>query len=177
MTGVQTCALPILYKRTPSVQTYTTASVQTYPSGSVQTYTYKRNNTKETITKEISEQSSQKTMKKNKMGKYNENNNSDSYEEVIDFDSGTVIEEIKPEKIPIKEIYALFGKYPANWVVNKSQRIATENLYKERGLKKIKSALRFYRENKDTEFCPTILSPWDLDSKWDRLLNFKKKQQ
>jgi len=115
-------------------------------------------------------------MKKNRMGKYNESSSSDSYEETIDMDTGELREEKKPEKVPIKEIFALFGKYPANWTVNKSQRKATENLYNERGMAKIKSALKFYREHKDDKFCPEILSPWDLDSKWQKLISFKRRR-
>ena len=74
-------------------------------------------------------------------------------------------------------VYKLFNNnYPLNWRVNKTQRQSAENLFKERGLEKIRRALAFYQENKDDEFCPDILSPYDLDSKWDKLLKYKLKK-
>ena len=82
----------------------------------------------------------------------------------------------KPPKISaVEPVFALWGKYPANWKINKTQRAAAENLLNERGLDKIKSALKFYGENKDDVYCPEISSPYDLDSKWKKLLSFKKK--
>jgi hypothetical protein len=48
-------------------------------------------------------------------------------------------------------------------------------LFKEKGLDRIRRALEFYRENRGDKYCPAINSPYDLDSKWDKLLDFKKK--
>lgn len=103
-------------------------------------------------------------------------------EGVVDYDSG----ELKPlggDKKPkrtYKEVYTVFEevlkkKPPLNWMVNVTQQKAAENLMKERGLKAIKNALEFYKENEGQEFLPTITSPSDLDAKWTKLAMFKKK--
>lgn len=91
-------------------------------------------------------------------------------------------EPTKPKRtLPVAEVVfgifkEEFGKYPLNWKTNRTQRIAAENLWKERGEAQIRKALRFHRENKDEPYCPTITSPWDLDSKWLKLHNANKKQ-
>jgi hypothetical protein len=103
----------------------------------------------------------------------------DEVEVSIDFDSG---EEIKPKEKPkrhYKEVYTIFeevlGKLPTNWFVNTTQQKCAENLFTERGLKAIKNALEFYKVNKDEEFCPLITQPSDLDSKWTKLAEYKKR--
>lgn len=91
-------------------------------------------------------------------------------------------EPTKPKRVtPVAEVVFKifkeeFGKYPLNWKTNRTQRTAAENLWNERGEVQIRKALRFHRENKDEPFCPTITSPWDLDSKWLKLANANKKQ-
>ena len=96
----------------------------------------------------------------------------------VDLESGEVVVD-RPVKVKSRapEVFELFkeilGMYPLNWRVNKTIRTAAENLMNERGEGKIKNALLFYRENKDREFCPTILTPYDLDSKWTKLAKFR----
>ena len=112
------------------------------------------------------------------------NTKADDFEEgVVDYDSGELSEEKKPQtrKYPnaleVRKIFQeVLGKCPANWKVNKNQLIACENLYTERGLKAIKNALVFAKENKEEKFCPLISSPHDLDSKWTKLGEFKLNQ-
>ncbi len=90
--------------------------------------------------------------------------------------------DLKPEK-PIKavkyphstEVFRLWGAFPGNWGANTTERKAAENLYRERGIEKIKAALAFYEKNKDAEMCPLIVKPSDLDRKWENLRNFKKR--
>lgn len=124
---------------------------------------------------DVSQESS--TSKKKTMIKaYNENTHSDDLPTVGD---DGVIEKEKPRvKHICYTIYKLFeeitGNYPLNWNVNKSQRIACENLEKEHGVEQVKKALQFYMENKEEKWCPKILSPWDLDSKWKKLYNYKE---
>lgn len=124
------------------------------------------------------EQSSRlgKNMKKNSF-KYNENKHQD-FDDVIDLETGRVVEDKKTHK-HYKEVYEAFKRvlniHPLNWSVNRTQQIAAENLYTERGLEQIERALRFYEEHKDDEYCPKIASPYDLDSKWSKLFAFKDK--
>ena len=108
--------------------------------------------------------------------KYNEN---EHYDDVPSIGDDGEIE--KPKERPkrhYKEVYALFkilGNIPLNWTVNTTEQKCAENLYTERGIEKIERALLFYKRHKDNEFCPSINSPFDLDSKWSKLLAFKKK--
>ena len=113
------------------------------------------------------------------------NKQSDDYEEgVIDIDGDSslaVVEKKSTRKYPnapaIRKLFQeTLGKNPANWRQHKPQLLSSENLYTERGLDKVKSALEFYVENKDKEFCPQINSPYDLDGKWTKLGEFKLKQ-
>lgn len=102
-------------------------------------------------------------------------------EVIIDADTG---EEVKPKEKPkrhFKEVYTVFeevlGKLPANWFVNTTQQKCADNLFTERGITAIRNALQFYKENKEKEFCPQITQPSDLDAKWSKLGEFKKKLQ
>jgi hypothetical protein len=128
-----------------------------------------------------SEQSSQglPAVKKDDMSGFNKVG--DDYEEgYVDIDGSTSLVGEKKKK-PSKnypKVYAVFARYmnvPLNWTVNKTQQAAAENLYTERGIEKIERALQFHKEHKDIEYCPVITSPYDLDSKWSKLLAFKKK--
>jgi hypothetical protein len=112
-----------------------------------------------------------------KFGEYNESKASDSYEPVVDLDSGQVVAAKPKTKSHSKEVFALFPNHPANWIVNKSQRQAADHLWEEHGLEDCKMALAFVMKWKDDPFCPQITSPWDLDTKWQKLLAFKKKHE
>ncbi len=76
-----------------------------------------------------------------------------------------------------KRVFALFGKYPKNWDINKTQLKSAENLVEEKGLEKIEKVIQFFLENKDDPFCPQISSPYDLDSKWRKLFEYKKRKE
>ena len=110
------------------------------------------------------------------MKTYNEN---ESYQEPeFDLETGEIIKKkTQTKKYPnAQSIFSLFGKYPANWKINKTQLQSAENLFLERGVVQILKAINFYKENKESEFCPVINSPYDLDSKWAKLIHFKSKQ-
>lgn len=76
-----------------------------------------------------------------------------------------------------KKVFALFGKYPKNWEMNKTQLKSAENLVEEKGLEKVEKVIQFFLENKDDTFCPQISSPYDLDSKWRKLFEYKKRKE
>jgi len=88
---------------------------------------------------------------------------------------------IKPKRTtPVCEkVFSIFkselGIYPLSWKTNRAQRQSAENLMEERGEEQIRKALEVYKELKDEQHCPQILSPWDLDTKWSKLFAFKKK--
>lgn len=116
-------------------------------------------------------------MKKNKMGRYSEDKHSD-YEESIDLESGEYIEEEPKPKRTYPTVYAIFREItgkdnPLNWKVNKTQQTAAENLLKEHTENEIRAALTFVKNYKDQEYCPTVDSPYDLDSKWAKIKKFK----
>lgn len=128
------------------------------------------------------------TLSKDKISKDNTSESKDSQgkkklknmdEDFIDSDTGEYINNKPSNKkhpnAPI--VFALFGKFPRNWRINKTQLLAGENLFKEKGIEQIKKAIKFYRENRDNEYCPVVNSPYDLDSKWGKLISFKKKHE
>lgn len=112
------------------------------------------------------------------------NKQSDDYEEgTIDLDDSTLLKEEKktatkkyPNAPAIRKIFQeVLGRNPSNWKINKTQLLACENLFTERTPEKVRSALEFYKENEGKEFCPVINSPYDLDTKWTNLGQFKLK--
>lgn len=125
--------------------------------------------------KEIAKTSFALKVKNKKMRTYNEN---ESYQEPeLDLETGEVIKKLPTKKYPnASKVFSFFGKHPANWKINKTQLQAAENLYTERGSEQILKALNFYKENKEDKFCPVINSPYDLDSKWNKLISFKKRK-
>lgn len=114
------------------------------------------------------------------------NNSADDYEEgVVDADGDGSVKSTAPvskAKYPhapeVRKIFLrVLGRNPANWKVNRTELQACENLYIERGIEKIETALNYYKENQDKEFIPTIDSPHDLDSKWTKLGKHKIKHE
>lgn len=82
-----------------------------------------------------------------------------------------------PNAPAVRKVFQeVLGKNPANWRMNATQLKACENLYTERTVEKVRSALEFIKENEEKEYCPKISSPYDLDSKWTKLGEFKLKQ-
>lgn len=92
-----------------------------------------------------------------------------------------VIVEDKPrsKKPDVRPVYRLFtevlGIESLPWTINKSQRQAAEQLSQRFKLTLIKSALEYVKEHQDDELLPQILSPWDLNSKWEQLRKYQKK--
>lgn len=72
-------------------------------------------------------------------------------------------------------IFELWGKYPLNWKVNRTEIQAAKNLLEEHGLEDCKEALDFYKKHKHEEFCPQILKPSDLDRKRAQLMAYNNK--
>jgi len=110
--------------------------------------------------------------------------NKNKEEDIIDFDGdGETQEAPRPQtkKYPnaptIRKIFQeVLGRNPAIWKMNKNQLQACENLYTERTPKSVRSALEYSKENSEEKYCPKISSPYDLDSKWTQLGEFKIKQ-
>ncbi len=140
-------------------------------------------------TKEKKETIQKKLAKTSFAGKKNImsfNKKGEDYDEgVIDMDGDmTLVEEKKPQtkKYPnAPEVRKLFqeilGKNPLDWKKNTTILQACENLYTERGITKMRNALEWYKEHKDTEYCPVIDSPLDLDRKYTNLSRFKTKYE
>lgn len=112
------------------------------------------------------------------------NKYADDHEEgVVDLDGDGSLIEIKktptkkyPHASAIQKIFLeVLGRNPSNWRINKTQLQACENLYTERTPEKVRSALEFFKEHKHEEYCPQITSPYDLDSKWTKLGEYKLK--
>jgi len=109
--------------------------------------------------------------------------NRNTEEDVVDYDGdGSLKAEKKPQtkKYPnapvVQKVFQeVLGKNPANWKLNTTQLQACENLYTERTPERVRAALHYFQEVKDQEFCPMISSPYDLDSKWQKLADFKNR--
>jgi hypothetical protein len=86
-------------------------------------------------------------------------------------------EEIKPKwgkkDTSYREVFALFGEYPKSWERNTTQIKAAKALKKERDWEQVKKAVRFYLDNSEKPFIPNVSTPYDLDTKWEKLLEYK----
>lgn len=113
------------------------------------------------------------------MGNWNKNSENDDDLPSIGEDGNITQEKLKKVKRNYKPVYSLFeevlGKKPNNWLVNTTQQKCAENLFTERGISAVKNALQWYVDHKEEEYCPQISSPSDLDSKWTKLAEFKRK--
>jgi len=76
-----------------------------------------------------------------------------------------------------KEIFALFKNYVPSWKINRTFCISAENLYLTRGVADCKDALEFAEKHKKEPFCPQIHTPYDLDMKWDKLVEYSLKNK
>jgi hypothetical protein len=74
------------------------------------------------------------------------------------------------------KVFAMFGEYPKSWTRNSTQIKSAKALLAERDEDKIKRAIDFYRKNVNKPFIPEISTPYDLDTKWEKLLEFRNKQ-
>ena len=135
---------------------------------------------KENIQNTLDERGSSGSKKRNDMAW---NKQPDDYEELsIDIDGDGSPKTVKtptkkyPNAPAIRKIFQeVLGRNPSNWKINRNQLLACENLYTERGPEKVRSALEYYQANREDQYCPTIASPYDLDSKWTNLGEHKLK--
>lgn len=103
-----------------------------------------------------------------------------SMEYEITFDDERPKRDKLPTKYPnAKSVFKLWPGRPLNWNINPSQLNAAENLFVERGMEAIKDALEWYQDMatkfREDRFFPLVKSPYDLDSKWDKLEAFNDK--
>lgn len=166
-------------KNDTSVKPVTRSSVKPVTKSSDQYDTYKRKKDIKILANEV--RRPLKVKKKDIMGwkSHNENDHTDDVPS-IDLDSREEVKKETKVKREYKQVYEMFNKLlgkeiPPNWMLNRTQMQAADNLWKTKGKEKIQVALLFYSENKDHEYCPRILSPYDLDSKWEELKEFKKR--
>lgn len=74
-----------------------------------------------------------------------------------------------------KQVFLLFGKYPRNWDMNRTQIQAAKNLLEELGIEDVTKVLKWYNNHKEDPYCPVITSPYDLDSKFLKLKEYKNR--
>lgn len=72
-----------------------------------------------------------------------------------------------------REVFELWGKYPKSWERNTTQIKAAKALKKEREWEQVKKAVQFYLDNSEKPFTPNVSTPYDLDTKWEKLLEYK----
>jgi len=100
--------------------------------------------------------------------------NDENYEAVDDEGNPLVVKQ--KADTTYKKLYQLWwDKYPVNWNRNRTQISSAKNLLEEHGMEQVEKALTFWRKYKSDPFCPDISTPYDLDSKWDKLLQYKKR--
>lgn len=76
-----------------------------------------------------------------------------------------------------KQIMQLFPNYLVSWIQYKQFCFASESLFTERGIEDVTQALKYYKKHQDEPFIPSIFTPMDLDSKWDKLVAYSLKNK
>lgn len=76
-----------------------------------------------------------------------------------------------------KQIMQLFPNYLISWIQYKQFCFASESLFTERGIEDVTQALKYYKKHQDEPFIPSIFTPMDLDSKWDKLVAYSLKNK
>lgn len=83
----------------------------------------------------------------------------------------------KKKDTAYRAVFSTFSpKYPPSWDRNTTQIKAAQALLKERGMEQITKAIDYYNKNKHKQFIPELSTPWDLDTKWEKLLAFRNKE-
>jgi hypothetical protein len=83
----------------------------------------------------------------------------------------------KKKDTSYRVIFSLLSlKYPSSWERNTSQIKAAKALLQERGVEQVERAISYYKRNASKPFIPEITTPYDLDTKWEKLLSFKNKE-
>lgn len=90
-------------------------------------------------------------------------------------DWGEELSAKKKKDTSYRKVFVAMGgpNYPLAWNTNRTEIQAAKNLLAERGLQKVKEAVKWWRQHKDEQFCPDLSTPYSLDNKWDKALNFK----
>lgn len=76
-----------------------------------------------------------------------------------------------------KDIMQLFPGYVLSWIQYKQFCVAAESLFAERGMDDVREAMKYYLKHQDESFIPSIFTPIDLDSKWDKLVAYSLKKK
>lgn len=81
----------------------------------------------------------------------------------------------KPAKYPkAREVFSWFPEPEPSWKINTTECKHAELLYL-RGESAVRGILAFLEKHQDVEDCPQVLSPHDLETKWNRVLAFAKR--
>lgn len=98
-----------------------------------------------------------------------------------EYDLVTSFEEEKPPKKPskypnAKTVFSWFPNPQKSWALNTTELKHAELLF-DRGEDKVKSRLRYLKENEDSDFLPSITKPSDLERKWVDLEAYAKRNR
>ena len=97
-------------------------------------------------------------------------------EVVPDTEKPKVIHKVKHPAYQVFQIFRdVTGYFPDYWSRNKTIRESADSLWKTKGPDQIRRALLYYMDNKSVPYCPEIITPFDLETKWKKLSIFKEK--
>lgn len=112
--------------------------------------------------------------------KWNRKSDDDYDLPAIDADTGDILLETPKAKPTCYRVFKIFKiVYPnidqGSWIKHKTIRGAAERLWDKKGKEKIINIMTFLKKNEENQFCPRVFSPYDLELKWDAILDFKKR--
>ena len=130
--------------------------------------------------KKQSSYTQQTSMKKNKIGRYREDQSSDSFEPEVDITSGEPKIDATSDfrRVGDKDIiFACFAPKKEPWMFHAAEREAALRLFDLKGLEQVRKAMVFVRQNRSDPFCPVINRPFELEQKWDSLLAYRERNK
>lgn len=71
-----------------------------------------------------------------------------------------------------KEVFKLWGKYPAFWNLNAGFCASAEWLYTEKGIEELSDLMKWYPKHKEDKFCPKFRNPKELAEKYGKLEDY-----
>lgn len=92
--------------------------------------------------------------------------------------------EIEKEERPVRPerrakdkqaVFDLFSEKKEPWWFHKQQKEAALRLFDLKGLEQVSKALSIVRKNRTDPFCPKPGTPFELEQKWEAILNYKNR--
>lgn len=111
---------------------------------------------------------------------WNKKSDDDSDLPAIDAETGDILLETPKPKANSTRVFKMFAMVlpeldQRHWIKSKTIRDSANRLFENKGKQQIGEMLILYKTHQDDKYMSPITSPYDLEMKWEKLLNYKKR--